>query len=199
MSGECERLHRKFSLLPRLSIGYQEKQVPQNGIYVVFENGEVVHNTDRIVRIGTHTGKGNLPKRINEHLCAPNKDRSIFRKHIGRCILAKRNDPFLEQWNIDLTPRANRDEYAGKIDFEKLEKMEQEVSDHITHNLSFVVIAVEGGKQKRRTVESEMISVIAVCSDCRPSKNWLGLHHPNRKIRSAGLWNVQGLPRSLKT
>ena len=198
MSGECERLHREFSLLPRLSIGYQAKQVPQNGVYVVFENGEAAHNTERIVRIGTHTGEGNLPKRINEHLYVPNKDRSIFRKHIGRCILTKRNDSFLEQWDIDLTLRANRDEYTGKIDFEKLEQIEQAVSAYIVNNLSFAAISVEN-KRKRLDTESTMISTIATCSDCRPSRNWLGLHHPNRKIRNAGLWNVQGLPRSLKT
>lgn len=195
--GECERLHRQLSLLPRVSIGYQERQVPQNGVYVVFENGETAHNTARIVRIGTHKGEGNLPKRINEHHVL-NKDRSILRKHIGRCILAKRNDPFLEQWNIDRTPRAKRDEYVGKIDSEKLQKIEQEVSDYIENNLSFAVMPVEN-KRKRLDTESTMISTIATCSDCRPSKNWLGLHHPNRKIRDAGLWNVQGLPRSLKT
>lgn len=194
MSGECERLHRELSLLPGLSIGYQERQVPQNGVYVVFENGEAAHNTNRIVGIGTHTGEGNLPKRINEHLYVPNKDRSIFRKHIGRCILAERNDSFLEQWNIDRTPRARRDEYAGKIDLEKLKKIEREVSDYIENNLSFAVISVEN-KQERLDTKATMISTIATCSDCRPSKNWLGLHHPNRKIRNAGLWNVQGLPR----
>ena len=193
MSRECERLHEKFSALPRLSDGYRKEQVPNNGLYVVFENGEAAHNTDRIVRIGTHTGKDNLPKRINEHLYTPNKDRSIFRKHIGRCILAKRNDPFLEQWEIDLTTRANRVKYAEKIDFEKLEEIEQEVSAYIAGNLSFVVVEVEN-KQKRLATESAMISAIAVCLDCSPSKNWLGLHHPNRKICNAGLWNVQGLP-----
>jgi len=28
-----------------------------------------------------------------------NKDRSIFRKNIGRALLNKDNDPFIEQWN----------------------------------------------------------------------------------------------------
>lgn len=195
MSSECGRLHNKFSVLPRFSLGYRKEQVPNNGIYVVFENGETAHNTDRIVRIGTHTGEGNLPKRINEHLYTPNKDRSIFRKHIGRCILARRNDLFLQQWEIDLTSRVNREIYANKIDFEKLEKMEREISTYIVNNLSFVVLAVDG-KQERLTTESTFISTIATCSDCSPSKNWLGLHHPNQKIRNSGLWNVQGLPNS---
>ena len=35
-------------------------------------------------------------KRLNEHLFTPNKDRSIFRKHVGRCLLVQRNDLFLK-------------------------------------------------------------------------------------------------------
>ncbi|MSP93707.1 MAG: hypothetical protein EXR00_00415 [Alphaproteobacteria bacterium] len=38
----------------------------------------------------------------------PNKDRSIFRKHVGRCLLAKSGDPLLAQWEIDLTTKASR-------------------------------------------------------------------------------------------
>ena len=195
MTSECGKLHDKFSILPRFSLGYQKEQVPSNGIYVVYESGETAHNADRIVRIGTHRGEGNLPKRLNEHLYTPNKDRSIFRKHIGRCILAKRNDPFLQQWEIDLTTRVNREKYGEKIDFVKLEKMEQEVSMYIVNNLSFAVIAVDD-KQKRLATESTIISTVATCSECSPSKHWLGLHHPNQKIRNSGLWNVQGLPNS---
>lgn len=92
MSRECARLHEELSLLPRFSHGYLNEQLPGNGIYVVFENGENAYSTDRIVRIGTHTGESNLSKRIDEHLYTPNKDRSIFRKHIGRCILTKQDD-----------------------------------------------------------------------------------------------------------
>ena len=194
MSRECARLHEEFSLLPRFSHGYLNEQLPNNGIYVVFENGEIAHSTDRIVRIGTHTGESNLSKRINEHLYTPNKDRSIFRKHIGRCILTKQNDPFRQQWEIDLTTRANREKYFGKIDFEKLEKIEQEVSRYIINNMSFAVIEVEGKGNRLRT-EAAMISTIAVCDDCRPSQNWLGFQHPNHKIRNYGLWNVRGVPR----
>ena len=100
MSETCKKLHEVFSALPRFGTGYENSQVPANGIYIVFEKGEKAHGTDRIVRVGTHTGEGNLSQRLNEHLYTPNKDRSIFRKHIGRCLLAAENNPLLEQWNL---------------------------------------------------------------------------------------------------
>ena len=39
-----------------------------------------------------------------------NKDRSIFRKNIGRAILNKNQDPFLGQWELDLTTRKAKDD-----------------------------------------------------------------------------------------
>jgi len=58
----------------------------------------LAHSTDRIVRIGTHTGNNKLWFRLKEHLIE-NKDRSIFRKNIGRALLNKDNDCFIEHWN----------------------------------------------------------------------------------------------------
>ena len=211
MDKACLILHNKFSVLPRFSGTYQKDQVPQNGLYIVFEKGETAHKTDRIVSIGTHTGENNLPQRINEHLFTPKKDRSIFRKHIGRCILAKQNDTFLQklsrcilakqndtflqQWEIDLTTKAHRDKYANNIDFNKLEETERKVSKYITNNLSFAVIEVND-KQERLNMKSSILSTIACCNDCSASNIWLGNHHPNQKIRHAGLWNVEGLNKS---
>jgi hypothetical protein len=36
---------------------------------------------------------------LKEHFVNENKDRSIFRKNIGRALLNKDNDYFIEQWN----------------------------------------------------------------------------------------------------
>lgn len=192
MSRDCEKLHDQFSGLGRFCDDYQEKQIPDNGIYAVFESGEVAHNTDRIVRIGSHRSQGRLPGRIRNHFSL-NKDGSIFRKHIGRCLLRARNDPFLKQWNIDLSDRSNYDRHAGKIDFERLREIEQEVSAYITANMSFAVIEAES-KPERLAEELKMIATVARCADCAPSKNWLGLHHYNDKIRNSGLWNIKGVP-----
>lgn len=74
--------------------------MPTDGIYVLFESGEESHGGDRIVRIGTHTGVGQLRSRLQQHFVKENKDRSVFRKNIGRCLLNRDSDPFLPEWEI---------------------------------------------------------------------------------------------------
>jgi hypothetical protein len=91
MTDACQYIHDKDSHLPRLRRDDLTK-VPANGVYVLFQKGEGGHGVDRIVRVGTHRGQNNLAARIREHLYTPNKDRSIFRKHVGRCLLAKAGD-----------------------------------------------------------------------------------------------------------
>ena len=78
------------------------------GIKLLFEKGETAHGMDRIVRIGTHTGKNQLRSRLKQHFIKEDKDRSIFRKNIGRSLLNRDKDPFLEQWEIDLTSRKQK-------------------------------------------------------------------------------------------
>lgn len=77
----------------------------KNGVYILFEKNEFGHNGDRIVRIGSHTGNDNLVKRLEEHFLKENKDRSIFRKNIGRALLNKNSDSYLDIWDIDLTSK----------------------------------------------------------------------------------------------
>ena len=50
------QLHRLFQQIPRLKFPFSEDKIPSNGIYTRCEIGEVAHGTERIVRIGTHTG-----------------------------------------------------------------------------------------------------------------------------------------------
>ncbi len=190
MSETCKKLHEAFSALPRFGTGYVISQVPANGIYIVFEKGEKAHDTDRIVGVGTHTGEGNLSQRLNEHLYTLNKDRSIFRKHIGRCLLAAENNPLLEQWNLDTTSKAMREKHGKHIDTNAIAEIERRVSTYITNSFTFTVIAV-ASKKDRLALESGLLSTIASCADCKPSAQWLGLHHPNATIRDAGLWNIQ--------
>lgn len=188
----CQQLHDAFSRLKRQGPAYQPEDIPANGIYVVFEKGEKAHGTDRIVRVGTHTGQDNLAGRLNEHLFTPNKDRSIFRKHVGRCLLASRDDPFLPFWNICLTKRADKEKYGSLVDRKQLAYVEQQVSAYITSNLTFSVIAV-ADKPMRLHLEKTLIATIASCPHCHPSSQWLGRHHPDDVIRHGGLWNIQGV------
>jgi len=101
----CEKLHLLFNAMPRLkwdtinSIGFD------SGIYIVFEVGETYRGMDRIVRVGTHRSDGRLRARLKNHFLSENKDGSIFSKNIGRAILNKTNQPYLNIWNVDTSKR----------------------------------------------------------------------------------------------
>src|SRR4030043_1564 len=115
MSKECERLHKMFNSMKRFSFPFKEDEIPLNGIYILFEKGEQGHGLHRIVRIGTHTGKYQLISRLNQHFLNENKDRSIFRKNIGRALLNKRKDTYLDNWEIDLTTKEAREKFRDSV------------------------------------------------------------------------------------
>ena len=189
----CERLHTIFNGLKRHRFPFDEHLIPQNGIYILFEAGERAHGDhDRIVRIGTHTGKNNLRQRLSEHFLKENKDRSIFRKNIGRALLSREQDSFLEQWEIDLTASAAKRQHVGYLESKKLSEVEAEVSKVIRDYFTFCVFRVDD-KQQRLKLEESMIATVNHCCVCRPSKTWLGNHSPKNQIRDSGLWLVQGL------
>lgn len=192
MSKECDYLHNLINNFERYNDLSDTKDIPTNGVYFLFEKGEKSHGVDRIVRVGTHTGDNNLIKRLNEHMYVQNKDRSIFRKHIGRSLLKKNNDSFFECWEIDLTTKAMRQKYQHKIDKDKLELVENEVSDYINKNFSYCFLPVLE-KPLRLAIEKSILCTLVSCDECKPSREWLGKSHPNKNIRECGLWNIQGL------
>ena len=124
------------------------KKIPTNGIYILFENGEKAHSGDRIVSAGTHTGVNQLRSRLQQHFIKENKDRSIFRKNIGRAILNRSGDPFLEQWNWDLTTRKAKERYAHLVDHNKIKEVEKQVSSNIQNHFSCVVFEVSQQPQR---------------------------------------------------
>ena len=192
MSEECHKLHEIFNGLNKFNFPFNENDIPLNGIYVLFEKGEIAHNLNRIVRIGTHTGDNQLRSRLKQHFIMENKDRSIFRKNIGRAILNKNKDGFLKYWEVDLTTKDSKEKYSRVIDFNKQKEIEKKVTRYLQDNFSFVVFKVDD-KDKRLELESKIISTISSCKECFPSKNWLGLFSPKDKIRESGLWLVNEL------
>ena len=198
LSEQCRLLHQLFSQLEKFSFPFNNQNIPQNGIYILFEKGEYAHGTDRIVRVGTHTGENQLRSRLHQHFLKENKDRSIFRKNIGRAVLTKRDDPFLEQWELDLTTRKAKEQHRSSSYIEKQKEIEKEVTQYIQNNFSFVVFQVEG-KEKRLAIEKKLISTISLCNECSPSKDWFGYNSPKKKIRESGLWLVNGLYREPMT
>lgn len=201
MSKNCATIHQWFNGMekhnkqgiPENGIYFNEQEkIPENGIYILFEKGEFAHSTNRIVRIGTHKGDNNLRSRLHEHFLKENKDRSIFRKNIGRAFLNKykNSSSTPKQWEIDLTTKKNRELHADFIDSENQTKVEKKVTEYIQDNFSFVVFQVDD-KNKRLEIEKKLISTVSLCDECKSSKNWLGLFSPKEKIRESGLWNVQ--------
>ncbi|MDI9358761.1 MAG: hypothetical protein QM528_07430 [Phycisphaerales bacterium] len=164
-------------------------QMPENGIYICFEKGEKYQTFDRIVRVGTHTGDNQLRSRLNQHFLDENKDRSIFRKNVGRCFL--HNDPYLPIWNLDNTTREARiaNEGIRNIPFEQ--EIEERISKYITQNITFCLIPIDN-KEDRLFWESKIASTLAQ-GEIIPSANWLGNQSPKEEIRTSGLWQVQGL------
>src|SRR5687768_9315527 len=108
MSDVCAALHALARTGTIHSFPLNPSRLPSNGIYVLFEEGEESHGGARIVRAGTHTGEGQLIERLKQHFLQENKDRSIFRKNIGRALLSRASDSFLTFWNLDRTTKKAR-------------------------------------------------------------------------------------------
>jgi len=192
MSEQCARLHTACRKLRLFNFPFDETRVPLNGIYVLFQVGETGHGGSRIVRVGTHTGDNKLRSRLREHFINPNKDRSIFRRNIGRALLNRDRDPFLSQWELDLTTTEARRTHAPSVDFRKQAIVEQRVTDYIQKNFHFVAFEI-AAKAMRLNLEARMISTVSLCDECGPSREWLGLNSPKAKIRESGLWLVNEL------
>jgi len=192
MSKICANLH---SLLHKgLKFGFSMKYdtFPQNGIYIMFEKGELGHGGDRIVRIGTHTGDKELENRIFQHFENENKNRSIFRKNIGRCILKKSNKQYLSIWDLDTTRKDDKERHSSLINHTLEKKIEKQISKYIQENISYCLFKVQS-KEERKFFEMRLISTVSGCSECCPSETWLGNLSPKKKIKESGLWQEQEL------
>lgn len=192
MSHDCQRVHEVFRRCLRHNFPFDATSLPPNGVYVVFERGETGHGCGRIVRVGSHTGDGRLASRLNEHFIKMNKDRSIFRKHVGRCLLAKNSDPYLGAWECDTTSTAGKLKHGHLLDAAKQLHVEKQVSAIIQTNLSFAVLPV-AAKSDRLGLEARLIATVSHCDECGRSSDWLGQYAPNAKIAKSGLWNIQHL------
>jgi hypothetical protein len=192
MSEICAELHRLVRRATQHGIPFDVRTLPLNGIYVLFERGEECHGGPRIVRVGTHTGDGQLRSRLLQHFVKENKDRSIFRKNIGRALLNRAGDPYLAEWQHDRTSRAGRARYGEEPDSVKRQAIEAEVSAYMRERFSFVVFKVENASE-RLSLESRLISTVSLCDQCGPSADWFGRFSPKDKIRVGGLWLVNEL------
>ncbi|MDZ4856946.1 MAG: hypothetical protein SGJ26_19170 [Nitrospirota bacterium] len=209
MSYTCQWLHERLKCLPLIQFPFQLDQLPDNGIYCFYERGEKWGHggpIPRIVRIGTHKD-GNFRSWISEHYLlvdakmkfdetkpAP-KDRSIFRKNLGRALLNKNKDEYRELWEVDFTTSANRAKYKRQRDIAHEMTIERKITDLIRERFAFRFVSVRNERTRIGSsgLESALIGTCAGCESCGPSNKWLGLHSPKPLIRDNGLWLVQHL------
>ncbi len=177
MNEACQILHKRLSKLPRFSFFYQKNDIPPDGIYIAFEKDTPVHNTNRIVHIGTHYSNAGLSRRINNHPSTHNNS-SVLRRHIGQAILNERNGLPLKRYeSVDL------------------DEINNEISCYIKNKLKFLIMDFGNNKEERVYMKSRLLSTIKICTDCVPSQ-WLGSYHTSPTIRKSGLWNIQGLNKT---
>jgi hypothetical protein len=209
MSDLCKWLNEQLRVLPLIKFPFVAEHLPQNGIYFFYEVGETWgHGGEelRITRIGTSID-GNFRNRLAEHYLlneskmdfdatrpAPH-ERSIFRKNIGRALLNRDRDAYLQVWEIDFTTKKNRELYANLRDIQKEREIELSITELIRQAFCFRFIIMENRKERmgKRGIESSLIGTIAQCLLCRPSARWLGNCSPDKRIRESGLWLVQHL------
>jgi hypothetical protein len=127
---------------------------------------------------------------LREHVRL-NKDRSIFRKHIGRALLQRDKDPYLAIWNLDFTTKKAREEYGYRIDKTKQAAIEDSVSAYIEGNFTVSILAASDSDAACR-LEKRCIGTVSSCSHCAPSTAWLGRYAAPR-IAQSGLWQIMHL------
>ena len=181
---------------------------PDRGVYFFFANDEHRQSTDslRITRIGTHAVSEGSATTLWDRLRAHrgnlsgsyegggNHRGSVFRKAVGEALI---NRDGLEE----AFPRWGVGNSAGRE--RRLEELELErrVSEYI-RELPFLWVDVDdepGTTSDRAYIERNAIALVSNSEkesiDPR-SNEWLGTHHPNRKIRRSGLWNVNHVDES---
>ncbi|MDA8226319.1 MAG: hypothetical protein M0T74_01180 [Desulfitobacterium hafniense] len=184
----CKAVHLFFNMMPRLDYQMIAKIPFEDGIYILFEKGQKYGELDRIVRVGTHTAGGRLKARLKDHFISRNKDGSIFRKNVGKALLSKNKDSYLDIWTLDTSNKKNR----VTIDKEKEAEIENAVSDYLLNNISYVCFPIDN-KEERLRIEEALISLLNCSDDFYPDNNWLGKFSPVDRICRSGLWLTQGL------
>jgi hypothetical protein len=193
-----ELLHRLFNHLPMYQFKKEDirKLNFSNGIYIVFEEGEIFQTIKRIVRVGTHRTPDRLLRRLEDHI--KETGMSVFRKKIG-CAILNKNNPN-NQDLIDHWYAPSHKEYH-LIDKAVLKNIQESVTSYIVNKMWFVAFEVPRTKKEERGTlfwEAKIIATIAQSKYCHQSINWLGNSVPVRisglkPVKKYGLWLTKEL------
>lgn len=168
-------LEGELAQLPLVSdLGFAARDLPRNGIYFFYEEGE----GERIVRVGTHKGNARFYDAIRTHYGTRQSFRawrrtSEFRYHLGAALLNRDQDPRIAEW-LDRKGERMRD-------------VEAEVTELLHKTFTFRALSVDD-LHERLALERALIGVLSATPTM--GEEWLGLHAVNPVIRKSGLWNV---------
>jgi len=177
-------IHKEISKLPTYN-GLSISDIPfENGVYIMFDKAETFYGYPRIIRIGTHTGQGNLKRRLRDHFMTEDQRGSIFRKNIGRALLILNKEEYLPTWDLQKITR------LVDLDYEK--QIEKHITKYIIDHVSFSCIAIYD-KSTRLRIEEGLLSSLNQDVKFFPPLTWFGKFSPIPEIAKSGLWNYEGL------
>jgi len=181
------KIHQAVSKLPRYRFDKSTKIDVEDGLLIVFEDGEKYGEYDRIVYIGINKKSGRLPGRVTEFISGK-KDGVILRKYIGAALLIKNKSPYARIWLKDASSPEKLRRIGTFYDPKMEEKTEGDVSSYLNTHMSFSVIEIN--KSKNRTLaQNGLISTLrSAYSQLPVSKKWLGNYNPEPNIRTGRLW-----------
>lgn len=70
-------------------------------------------------------------------------DRSIFRKNIGRALLNRDKEDYLQIWEIDFMTTENRESLGHKRDIGKEKRMESKITRILREKFSFRFVMID--------------------------------------------------------
>jgi len=178
-----EAVYEELDRLP-LRKGKPRYDVPQNGLYFWYEEGEIRERSgQRITRVGTHKKTNRLHARINEHFGSVSREGSVFRKHLGGALMRLNGEPESE---VEMWYRKRKGN--PRFNDPRFRNYERQVTDQAKAG-SYRVLKVDDPNE-RLQLEEKLIALFSHCKHCRPSGNWLGNYAYRKEICDSGLWNI---------
>ena len=183
------RIHQEVSKLPRYHFDKSTEIAVEDGLLIVFEDGEKYGDDERIVYVGINQKSGRLPGRIHD-IVGGHKDGAVLRKYIGEAFLRKDGHPYARIWAKDSSSPEGRRKIGTFYDQKKQDETEVRVTAYLKEHMSFSVIEIPNAT-RRKLLQDELVQTLKEAYSQSPVSNtWLGKYHSDLKIRTAALWMV---------